>query len=159
MRQGSIGNCWFISAASALSEHPGRVEKIFLNANNEISKNGIYAVQFYTLGVPHTVVVDDYLPLQSWGGKLATIYASPSADKAIFGPILEKAFAKYHGNYSHIVGGDARLALKTMYGAPAVMFTHSKATVTADTLWTALEAADKNKDVIQTGTAGSNHST
>ena len=52
MLQGSIGNCWFISAASALSEHPGRVEKIFLNANNEISKNGIYAVQFYTLGVP-----------------------------------------------------------------------------------------------------------
>lgn len=34
---------------------------------------------------------------------------------------------------------------------------HSK--TTADALWTALEAADKRKDVIQTGTAGSNHST
>ena len=64
MRQGTIGNCWFISAASALSEVPGRVEKLFLNANNEVSKAGIYAVNFYTLGVPHTVVVDDWLPLR-----------------------------------------------------------------------------------------------
>ena len=64
MRQGTIGNCWFISAASALSEVPGRVEKVFLNANNEVSKAGIYAVNFYTLGVPHTVVVDDWLPLR-----------------------------------------------------------------------------------------------
>ena len=63
MRQGAIGNCWFISAASALSEVPGRVEKIFLNANNEISAAGIYAVQLYTLGIPHTVIVDDWLPL------------------------------------------------------------------------------------------------
>ena len=106
MRQGSIGNCWFISAASALSEVPGRVENVFLNAKNEISKNGIYAVNLYTLGVPHTVVVDDYLPLQEWYGKYHSVYASPSPDKSIYGPILEKAFAKYHGNYKHIVGGD-----------------------------------------------------
>ena len=42
MRQGAIGNCWFISAASALSEKAGRLEKVFLN--EEISANGIYAV-------------------------------------------------------------------------------------------------------------------
>ena len=104
MRQGVIDNSWFISAASALSEVPGRVEKIFLNPINELSKNGIYALQFYTLGIPHTVIVDDYLPLQKKkGGTYATVYAKPSADKAIFGPILEKAFAKYHGNYTHLI--------------------------------------------------------
>ena len=42
MRQGAIGNCWFISAASALSEKPGRLEKVFLNT--EMSTSGIYAV-------------------------------------------------------------------------------------------------------------------
>ena len=89
-----------MSAASALAEVPGRLEKIFLNVNNEVSKNGIYAVQFYTLGVPHTVIVDDYLPLKkTWEGTYTTVYAAPSPDKAIFGPILEKAIAKYHGNY------------------------------------------------------------
>ena len=63
IRQGSIGNCWFMAAASAIAEYPGRMEKIFLNNVNEVSKLGIYAVNFYTLGVPHTVIVDDYLPL------------------------------------------------------------------------------------------------
>ena len=76
------------------------MEKIFLNANNEISKTGIYAVEFYTLGIPHTVVVDDYLPLSANSdGTYSGVYARPSKDKAIFGPILEKAFAKYHGNF------------------------------------------------------------
>ena len=107
MRQGSIGNCWFISAASALAEVPGRVEKIFLNANNEVSASGIYAVQFYTLGIPHTVIVDDWLPLQPESdGGYATLFAKVSEDSAIYVPILEKAFAKYHGNYAHIKGGD-----------------------------------------------------
>ena len=58
---------------------------------------GIYAVNFYTLGVPHTVIVDDYLPLKKSNDK--TIYAKVAADGAIWGPILEKAFAKHHGNY------------------------------------------------------------
>ena len=31
VRQGSIGNCWFMSAASAIAEYPGRMEQIFLN--------------------------------------------------------------------------------------------------------------------------------
>ena len=44
LRQGDIGNCWFMSSASAISEVPGRMEKIFLNVNNEISAAGIYAV-------------------------------------------------------------------------------------------------------------------
>ena len=26
IRQGSIGNCWFMSAASAIAEYPGRME-------------------------------------------------------------------------------------------------------------------------------------
>jgi len=63
VRQGTIGDCWFLSAISALSEVPGRIERIFHNPDNELSPNGIYAVKFWTLGVPHTVIVDDYLPV------------------------------------------------------------------------------------------------
>jgi len=29
--QGSIGNCWFMAAASAVAEVPGRMEKAFGN--------------------------------------------------------------------------------------------------------------------------------
>ena len=65
IHQGAISNCWFNAAASALAEVPGRMESVFLNT--EVSANGIYGVNFYTLGVPHTVIVDDYLPLANWG--------------------------------------------------------------------------------------------
>ena len=68
VRQGSIGNCWFLSAISALSEEAGRIERVFVN--DEKSDRGIYAVNFYTLGVPHTVVIDDYLPLREDGNAI-----------------------------------------------------------------------------------------
>ena len=50
-----------MAAASALAEKPRRLETIFLN--DELNTNGIYAVNVFTLGVPHTVIVDDYVPL------------------------------------------------------------------------------------------------
>jgi hypothetical protein len=57
----------------------------------------------YALGVPITVMVDDYLPLKSNG---RTRYAKVANDGSLWGPIVEKAFAKFHGNYARIVAGD-----------------------------------------------------
>ena len=106
IRQGAIGNCWFISAASAVSEIPGRLEKVFLNNSNGLSKNGIYGVNIYTLGMPHTILVDDYLPLAadrySDNTSYRTLFSHVGKDKSVWGSILEKAFAKYHGNYDHL---------------------------------------------------------
>ena len=61
MNQGGVGNCWFIAAASSVAEVPGRLEKVFLNTDTKLNEAGIYAVNLYTLGVPHTVIVDDYM--------------------------------------------------------------------------------------------------
>ena len=46
-----------------MSKIPSRVENLFLNLENKLSPNGIYGVNFYLLGVPHTVIIDDFLPL------------------------------------------------------------------------------------------------
>lgn len=64
VRQGALGNCWLLSALAAVSEVPGRVEKMFVT--KEFSQNGIYAINFFALGVPHTVIIDDYLPAKEW---------------------------------------------------------------------------------------------
>ena len=94
--QGGVGNCWFMAAASAVAGvDPGLVKKAFLNTSNQLNAAGIYAVDIYTLGVPHTIVVDDYLP--RWlneNDTMANIFANVGADQSIWGPILEKAFAK-----------------------------------------------------------------
>lgn len=63
VRQGAIGNCWFMAAASALAEKPKRLEKVFLDKSGKMRSDGLYGFNIFTLGVPHTVLVDDYLPL------------------------------------------------------------------------------------------------
>ena len=112
--QGNIGNCWFMHGASAVAERPGRLEKVFLNS--ELSSNGIYGFQFYVLGVPATVLIDDEMPLSAGG---AAVFAKVSKDGALWGPLLEKAFAKMHGTYEAIIAGDPEHSIEVMSGAPA----------------------------------------
>lgn len=104
--QGKLGNCWFLAACATMAQIPGTVEKLFLNTANELSPNGIYAVNFYTLGVPHTVIVDDYLPLNKDGNTYFAGLGETDTDSgSLWVPIIEKAFAKYFGNYEHLIGG------------------------------------------------------
>lgn len=106
-----------------MADVPGRLENTFLNNDNELNAAGIYGVNLYTLGVPHTVIVDDWLPLeQMWDGTYKTIFTHVGDDSSLWGPILEKAFAKYHGNYEHIEGGDPRRAGRTLHGGPFEAF-------------------------------------
>ena len=118
MRQGAIGNCWIIAGAAALAEFPGRVEKLFLNNDNLQTETGIYGVNLYALGVPHTILIDDFLPLR----KDKTFLAHTGEDDSIWGPLLEKAFAKMHGNYEHIASGNPSYSVRTMTGAPWRMY-------------------------------------
>ena len=115
------------------------MEKVFLNEENGLNAAGIYAVNFYTLGIPHTVVVDDYLPLMPSREKKPklvsddkpkdeekkrTLFARAGADGSLWGAFLEKAFAKHHGNFKHIEGGDPRKAVHSLYGGPYTTYFH-----------------------------------
>jgi len=93
-----------MAACHTLSKIPSRVENLFLNLENKLSPNGIYGVNFYLLGVPHTVIIDDFLPLTAGNtaGTFKTYFAGISPDSALWVPLLEKAFAKLYGNYAHI---------------------------------------------------------
>lgn len=46
-----------------MAETPGRIEKMFLNMQNKQAAGGVYAVQIHALGMPMTVMVDDFLPM------------------------------------------------------------------------------------------------
>ena len=123
------------------------MEKVFLNKNNVLDSEGIYAMRFYTLGVPHDVVIDDYLPLKD--GK--TMFSNPGTDGSIWTAILEKAFAKYHGNYSHIVGGWPGEAVRTLTGAPYETIKHKQ--ISVDDLWERLSLYDGSNAILMAGSA------
>ena len=151
VRQGAVGNCWFMAAASALAEKPRRLEKVFLNDSaGELSPHGIYGVNLYTLGVPHTVIVDDYIPLQQYlnGGPYTTIFSLVAEDSALWGPILEKAFAKYHGNYENLAAGDPRAATRTLNGSPSMQYTHGASSSTLEFIWDTLYEADQTDEML-----------
>ena len=114
-----------MAAASAIAEKPNRLEKVFLNHEAKLVEQGIYGVNVYLLGVPHTILVDDYLPLKEDFGGFKTYFAHIGHDTSLWGAILEKAFAKLHGNYQRIIGGDPRLAVRTLIGSPHDTLVHS----------------------------------
>lgn len=134
-----------MAAASGLAETPGRLENVFLNPDNSLSPNGIYGVNLYTLGVKHTVIVDDWLPL--YGN--STLFAHLSDDGGIWGSILEKAFSKYHGNYEHTIGGDPSYAVRTLTGYPREIFSHGN--TDDEALWTKIQNHHA-EDIITSGT-------
>ena len=154
IKQGGLGNCWFLAGASALAEHPHRIERMFLNEDSKLTAAGIYAINFYALGVPHTVVVDDWLPTtyNPRTEEYATLFNAIGRDGSLWPVLIEKAFAKYHGNYSHIDGGDPLKSVQTMAGAPGERYTHADSTI--DALWEKLQFHDERHDIMQAGTPG-----
>ena len=58
--QGTLGNCYFLSALSALAENPERVRRLF--ATSSVNPTGCYAVKFYLNGCLKEVMIDDLIP-------------------------------------------------------------------------------------------------
>ena len=135
--QGRVGNCWFLAAASAVADaDPGLVTKAFLNTDNQLNAAGIYAVDLYTLGVPHTVVVDDFMPrsVGDDGVKIENSFANvATSDQSMWGAILEKAFAKLVGNYMHTSGGIPSSGVRRIVGGAFELHPHIGMAV--DALW------------------------
>lgn len=82
----------------------------------------------YELGIPISVVIDDYLPTLTWGD--SGLYTDVSADRETWPMLVEKAFAKLHGGYNAIVGGYQVHAGMAMMGTAGSHINHYQ--ITAD---------------------------
>ena len=49
IKQGQLGDCWFMSALSSIAEFPDLVKKLFITKNYQ--KDGVYRVQFCKDGI------------------------------------------------------------------------------------------------------------
>lgn len=108
-------------------------------------------MDLYALGTKQTVIVDDYLPYhENYNGEMSTYFNLIPKDGAMWMSILEKAFAKFHGNYSHLDGGNQMVSIATLAGMPSSFLGHKE--MMPDDLWKKMTDADKRGDVIQTGT-------
>ena len=96
--QGSIGDCYFLSAIGSLCKFSHYIDKLFFT--KEKTKEHLYGVFIFLNGSWKLVLVDDYLP---YSGKRFRKFAfSSSGGKELWVALLEKAWAKINGSYAKI---------------------------------------------------------
>eukprot|EP00798_Chlamydomonas_sp_ICE-L_P009796 gene9796-7685_t len=118
--QGSLGNCWLMSACACLASIDGAVEQVF--KTKEVTAYGRYSLRMYD-GCKkkfETIVIDDWIPCDRKSG--GPVFAKPNGDEA-WVLLLEKAFAKFKGTYSATDGGFTMWGLEGTYSATDGGFT------------------------------------
>ncbi|KAJ3521717.1 hypothetical protein NMY22_g12196 [Coprinellus aureogranulatus] len=141
IRQGALGDCYFLSALATVSGLPGLIERICVARDESV---GIYGFIFYQDKGWVSVIVDDMLytsipkyesldtdakgiyhedkekfeNMARKGGQ-TLIYAKAGASNETWVPLIEKAYAKLYGCYAHIEGGETREAIEDLTGGVA----------------------------------------
>ena len=55
-----MGDCYFLSALSVISERPEEIKKMFVS--HKVNDQGIFAVNMYKNGQHTQIILDNYLP-------------------------------------------------------------------------------------------------
>ncbi|KAF2673466.1 cysteine proteinase [Microthyrium microscopicum] len=160
IRQGNVGDCWFLAAITALSGKPELIEKLCVARDEKV---GVYGFVFFRDGEWISEVVDDRLALrysddqqqhptdflvitrgdknalthslQEMGhvvqvlpkdfsqtlrrGSNALYFGSCRESNETWLPLIEKAYAKAHGDYQSIDGGVTGEGIEDLTGGVA----------------------------------------
>ena len=96
--QGSIGDCYFLSAIGSLCKFSRYIDKLFFT--KEKTKEHLYGVFIYLNACWKLVLIDDFLPYT--GKRFKKFAFSASGGKELWVAFLEKAWAKINGSYAKI---------------------------------------------------------
>jgi len=119
LKQGGVGDCWFLSALAVVAERPDLILRLFGGETTRTAA-GFYQVNLFLDGEWKAINIDDRLPCTDQqrrpdGSGLAF---SRADGQQLWVPLLEKAYAKAHGSYRAISGGEIAEALLDLTGCP-----------------------------------------
>ena len=166
--QGSLGDCWFISALSVIATkdyllrgefnknilEDGKIDEEEIKMMSEgiyppifhsFAIKGIYCFRFFKNFKWRYVIIDDRLPCHAVYNPNQTkklIFAHCRQDNEFWVPLIEKAYAKIHGSYFAIESGCIDDGLVDMTGlvSKKILKDNSLLTMPAkiDELWSLL---------------------
>ncbi|PCH00265.1 Peptidase C2, calpain family [Penicillium occitanis (nom. inval.)] len=142
VRQGRDGDCWLMAALCTMGNKEGLIDRLCVARNEKV---GVYGFVFYRDGEWQQCIIDDKLYLRAadydesiderpiWDdinrkdteeeyrkvwqtGSRALYFAQCSDDNETWLPLLEKAYAKAHGDYTAIEGGFVGEAIEDLTG-------------------------------------------
>jgi len=117
--QGKLGNCWFVAASSVLAGVPKLWERVVPDSRDQDwdpnlpdRYSGVFRFHFWRFGNWLEVLVDDLIPTRN--GVPVFTYSKDSNE--FWSALLEKAYAKIHGSYEALDGGNLSDALVDFTG-------------------------------------------
>eukprot|EP00607_Mallomonas_marina_P005329 CAMPEP_0182437996 /NCGR_PEP_ID=MMETSP1167-20130531/85437_1 /TAXON_ID=2988 /ORGANISM="Mallomonas Sp, Strain CCMP3275" /LENGTH=588 /DNA_ID=CAMNT_0024631137 /DNA_START=55 /DNA_END=1821 /DNA_ORIENTATION=- len=154
IKQGALGDCWFLCALAALAEFPALVKRLFADESKVVSEIGAYKLQFSKNGQWQDVLVDDLFPCQILGEPL---YARCHGNE-LWVQLVEKAYAKLHGSYNLTRAGLPYEAMIDLTGDPFENYDFSdesvKSMISDGSLFNKLKEYDEQGDLMTVSTPG-----
>lgn len=114
--QGALGDCYFLSALSALAEFPHRIMRLF--DTKDFEPSGCYIVSMLETGVIKDHIIDSFFPVDRSGRPAFSGPKVESGVSELWVVILEKAYANRFGSYDAIQAGFTEDVLRDLTGAP-----------------------------------------
>ncbi len=163
--QGSLGDCYYLAGLSALGEFPDTIKSRVKTQTTNAA--GIFAVDVFIKGKPTTVVIDDLLPFHKTYGWL--VFDHQKDDGTMWGPLMEKVWAKINGNYEFIIGGNSFETFNLLLGSPTIYYDRSWADIgfnsadattwgpAAETAWNLISAADVAGNIMSSSVGSTNN--
>lgn len=123
IQQGSVGDCWFVASLAVISNIPGLLEQLCVKRNEEV---GVYGFIFFKDGDWVSTVVDDQVlyKIDKLSGRRELYFSKCHEERESWLPLMEKAYAKIHGDYESLHGGFTAEGIEDLTGGIAsMMFT------------------------------------
>ncbi|KAF3763923.1 hypothetical protein M406DRAFT_95460 [Cryphonectria parasitica EP155] len=162
IQQGGNGDCWWLAAVATIAHRKDLMNKVCVARDEEC---GVYGFVFHRDGEWISVVIDDNLYLnacdfgqwtdtydptgskarkyrrQEQTGSEALYFSHCSDPNETWLPLMEKAYAKAHGDYNAIAGGWSGEAVEDMTGGVTTTLAN-KRVLSKDRLWKELAYGD-----------------